>query len=303
MSEKFELANLETLDAVEVFTSGAIDSIIADIKAEVARHEPDLSTDKGRKAIASLAANVAKAKVRLDGAGKDLVHDWKEQAKAVDTVRKALRDELDEIKVQARKPLTEWEEEQQRIKDQERIDAENELARLKLQAEILQAEIEAHAEDAIRTQAIEQEKVAEEQRKQQEELDRQKAEIDAQKQKLIDDEKDRLQAEVDRIAEEKRIKEQEEHNRIVAEKRKKEEEERIEKAKQDAIADEKKRQEEADALELAEKLKREENKRIRTRTHNQIAEALFSNGIQSDYAKQVVDLIADGKIPKVSITY
>ncbi len=42
-----------------------------------ARSSPDIDTRKGRKAIASLAAKVARSKTYLDGLGKDLVAGWK----------------------------------------------------------------------------------------------------------------------------------------------------------------------------------------------------------------------------------
>jgi len=67
------------------------------------------SKDKGRKAIASLAAKVAKLKVKLDDMGKELVGDWKAKSKIVDGSRKKMRDELDALKAEARKPLTDWE--------------------------------------------------------------------------------------------------------------------------------------------------------------------------------------------------
>ena len=42
--------------------------------------------------------------------GKDLTSEWKAKAKVVDNVRKSMRDQLDIIKIEARKPLTEWED-------------------------------------------------------------------------------------------------------------------------------------------------------------------------------------------------
>jgi hypothetical protein len=97
-------------NALEVFKPGALDPILSAIEAEVKRHTPDLSTAKGRKEIASLAAKVAKSKVYLDNLGKDLVSEWKKKSATVDAERKRMRDNLDALKVEARQPLTEWEE-------------------------------------------------------------------------------------------------------------------------------------------------------------------------------------------------
>jgi hypothetical protein len=53
---------------------------------------------------------VSSTKVWLDNCGKDLVSDWKAKAKAVDVNRKIMRDQLDELRQMARKPLSDWEE-------------------------------------------------------------------------------------------------------------------------------------------------------------------------------------------------
>ena len=71
--------------------------------------EPDISTAAGRKAIGSLAYNVARAKTTIDAVGKDAVSLAKAKIKKVDNVRKLARDTLDTWKDEARKPLTDWE--------------------------------------------------------------------------------------------------------------------------------------------------------------------------------------------------
>jgi len=112
-----ELMPLEDLNPVTVFSEGGLDELLAKIDKEARSHVPDLETDKGRKAIASIAAKVSKSKTYLDGLGKDLVSEWKNQAKVVDNKRKIMRDTLDELKIDVRKPLTEWENE-----EKERVD-------------------------------------------------------------------------------------------------------------------------------------------------------------------------------------
>jgi len=98
-------------DIVAMFKDGGaqIDPILARIEAEVRSHAPDLTTDRGRKAIASLAYKVSQSKTALDNAGKKLTEDQKQAIAAVDAARKKIRDRLDALRDEARKPLTDWE--------------------------------------------------------------------------------------------------------------------------------------------------------------------------------------------------
>src|ERR1035441_8205412 len=56
--------------AAELFVPNGLDKIIALIRKEVEQFQPDISTEKGRKAIASLARKVASSKARLEDYGK-----------------------------------------------------------------------------------------------------------------------------------------------------------------------------------------------------------------------------------------
>lgn len=99
------------LTAITVYQGKPVTEIISYVeksaKEEVAQY--DIKTANGRKAIASVAYKVAKSKTFLDDLGKDMVEDWKTAAKKVDADRKLIRDSLDAIKDDVRKPLTEWE--------------------------------------------------------------------------------------------------------------------------------------------------------------------------------------------------
>lgn len=94
----------------EIFTNKGIDPVLDDIKKKVAEFNPDISSEKGRGEIKSFAYKISRSKTALDALGKDLVAGWKEKTKLVDDERKRMRDELDMLKDQIRKPLTEWEE-------------------------------------------------------------------------------------------------------------------------------------------------------------------------------------------------
>lgn len=95
---------------------------LAEIEAEIDRHVPDLTTDKGRKEIGRLARRYASTKTAIDEAGKALNAKAREQIDAVDVVRRELRAELDKMRDRAREPLTKWEEaEAARLAEVERI--------------------------------------------------------------------------------------------------------------------------------------------------------------------------------------
>lgn len=79
------------------------------MKQETDSHVPDLSTDKGRKEIASLAYKVSRTKTAIDDAGKKLNEDARAKINQVDASRKQIRERLDALRDEARKPLTEWE--------------------------------------------------------------------------------------------------------------------------------------------------------------------------------------------------
>ena len=111
MSESQELIVIPTETAMAVFSADdGLQPYLAKIRAELDAFTPDVSTKKGRDAIASIAHKVARSKTYLDGVGKDLVAELKELPKKIDASRKHARDTLDAWKDEVRRPLTEWEE-------------------------------------------------------------------------------------------------------------------------------------------------------------------------------------------------
>jgi hypothetical protein len=111
-----DLVIVEKINPVEVFTPEGIKPLLAKITSEVKSFALDVNTPSGRKDITSLAYKVAQSKTYLDGVGKDLVAEWKAKVAAVDTIRKQIRDHMDELKDEIRAPLEEWE-----IKEHARI--------------------------------------------------------------------------------------------------------------------------------------------------------------------------------------
>jgi hypothetical protein len=97
--------------AAEFFKPSGSDAILATLEAEVRKQaaELDISTDAGRKAIASLAYKVAKTKTGLDSARKDLVADKKAEVKAIDEEGARILERIEALQAEVRQPLTDWE--------------------------------------------------------------------------------------------------------------------------------------------------------------------------------------------------
>ena len=89
-----------------------LQSVIDQITSQAIEQAQDLdaATAAGRKKLASIAYSVAQAKTAIDGTGKELVADAKAKIKIVDNNRKAVRDQLDNLRDQIRLPVTEFEE-------------------------------------------------------------------------------------------------------------------------------------------------------------------------------------------------
>lgn len=135
MSETTDIVLLPPKEtALQVYSAPqGLDPYLQKIKAELDAFVPDVSTKKGRDAIASIAYKVAKGKTALDNIGKDLVAELKDVPKKIDAERKRMRDLLDVWKDEVRKPLTDWEEAE-----------EARQARHKTGIELIQQAAEAH---------------------------------------------------------------------------------------------------------------------------------------------------------------
>ncbi|MGM8028562.1 hypothetical protein [Yersinia enterocolitica] len=86
---------------------------------------PDVTTAKGRARIASLAASASRSKTAIEKPGREYLRHLKEQPKIIEAELRRFVIECDEIRDETRRPLTEWEAEQERLKQEaERIAAE-----------------------------------------------------------------------------------------------------------------------------------------------------------------------------------
>lgn len=106
------LATIEKITAIEFFKPGASKSIIDSLKQEARDTAAtfDVSTPAGEAGLRSLAAQIGKAKQRIDKARIDLVADEKKHLKVIDTEGGVVWDELEALQKEVRQPLTDKEE-------------------------------------------------------------------------------------------------------------------------------------------------------------------------------------------------
>jgi hypothetical protein len=104
-----ELLIQEKVNKIETFQAGGTDEILKAIETEALSFVPDITTAKGRADIASVANNVAKSKMVIENAGKELVKVMKDKCKIIDAERKKSKDFCDDLKIRVRKPLTDYE--------------------------------------------------------------------------------------------------------------------------------------------------------------------------------------------------
>lgn len=323
MSEIMDLVVIEKKNAMAVFTNNdQLDPIIEAIEKEARSLVPDVTTKKGRDAIASMAHKVARSKTYIDNAGKDLVAELKALPKQIDESRRVVRERLDALKDEVRRPLTEWEAEQERIKAEEamtalhvealamnedfdrqlaaRIESDHEMALLMNDAfdreqadKAAEAERQriAHEEEIKRLAAAAAAREVEQRaQREREEAAHREAVLKAQAE----------QAERDRIAAEQKA-EAEKQAAIEAERRKAQEEaDRIrreaELREQARLAEEKRK---AD-----EQARREADVKHRKAVGAEVVKALMANtSLTRDQAIEVLAAVKDGRIPHTGISY
>ncbi|HHT5687683.1 TPA: hypothetical protein ACTZGC_001765 [Raoultella ornithinolytica] len=334
MSEIMDLVVIDKKNAMAVFTNNdQLDPLIEAIEKEARSLVPDVTTKKGRDAIASMAHKVARSKTYIDNAGKDLVAELKALPKQIDESRRVVRERLDALKDEVRRPLTEWEAEQDRIKAEEAMNALHAEA-LAMNEEFdrqLAARIESDHEmallmnDAFDREQAEKKAEAERQRIAREEEIKRQAEEKAKREAA-----EKAQREIDAAAAREReailAKERAERERIEAQKQAERDriaaEQKAEADKQAAIeAERRKAQEEADRIRreaeqreqarLAEEkrkaddqARREADVKHRKAVGAEVVKALVANtSLTRDQAIEVLTTVKDGRIPHTGISY
>ncbi|MEG8223514.1 hypothetical protein OSJ57_23355, partial [Sphingomonas sp. HH69] len=114
--------------AVVLFDQQKFDAFFAKLKADVEATPIDLATKKGRDAIASVAAKVRSEKASIDKDRLRLTAEWRNMTAQVNGAWNGIKEQMDALAIEARKPLTEWEQAEKDRND--RADAIiNQLAR------------------------------------------------------------------------------------------------------------------------------------------------------------------------------
>ena len=108
--------------AVVLFDQDKFDAFYAKLKADVEAVPVDLSTKKGRDAIASVAAKVRSEKASIDKDRLRLTKEWRDMTAQVNGAWNEIKERLDTLAIAARAPLTAWEEmERERIEECDKI--------------------------------------------------------------------------------------------------------------------------------------------------------------------------------------
>ena len=72
-----EIALVDLPKPVDLFRPGGADDILKEIKQRVNSVVYDISTEKGRDEIRSMARKIASSKTAIDNMGKELKSEWK----------------------------------------------------------------------------------------------------------------------------------------------------------------------------------------------------------------------------------
>ncbi|HEI6782557.1 hypothetical protein [Yersinia enterocolitica] len=263
-----------------LYVTNGLDKYLSQIRQAV-NEVPDVTTAKGRARIASLAASASRSKTAIEKPGREYLRHLKEQPKIIEAELRRFVIECDEIRDETRRPLTEWEAEQERLK----LEAE-----AKKKAEELAAEIEVAHEMALlmndafdRAQA---DKKAEDERLQKEHDDRIAAEAVAKVKRDADLAAE--QAERDRVA-----------LAVKAEQDKKDAIDKAERDKQEAIsAEQRKAQEEADRIKREVQQKED----ARLAEEKRIADEAAARAANEAHRKTVGTAVVNGLIEHAGLT-
>ncbi len=330
-----ELVYVEPSNALAIFTTpNAIDPLLERVRKEIDGFSADVTTDKGRKAIASMAYKVARAKTHLEDAGKALADQQKEIPKKIDACRKRIRDTLDAWKDEVRAPLTAWENAEKARVDghKQNIAALSALWQVEgldaaaIKRRLAQAEgfpIDDACEEFTADYAAEKDAVVASLRKslaarekyeaEQAELARLRAAEEARKVKEREEqiareaaETAKRAAEAEAAAKAKAAEDAARREREAAEKRELELKLQAEQAERRAAEAEAKAKRDAELKlksEAEAAAKRQADAKHRRAVINEIIDAFVDGGLSQDAAQAATTLLVERKIPRASVLF
>lgn len=370
-------AMVEKKDLSVLFTAeNGLDCVLEVIHNQCEAFRYDLSTKKGQKEIATMAAKVRSSKTYLEKLGKTLTKPMKEKCKVIDTTISCMKKNLDSLAISVRKPLTDYENKQkeliqknerkiEEIKSYKLLNSENTVSELSKALEELEsvkedffmdeykemamlvisqtkdivvfakARRQKHDTDQAELRRLKEETAKREEQDRIEKIKKdaaEKAKLEAEqefeKKRLAEEcrvkkEREDAAAKVEeekRLLQEKALREKQEveaeKTRILQEKKDLEEKER--KLKEELVAVEKKRVEDIEKARLEaeqkildnqEKQRKENEARFANKKHvetinNNATMALKVNlSISESEARDIVEAIANNKIPNIKIIY
>lgn len=311
MQESTELLVIEKLELVPFFTKGdGINSVLEQIAKEARSIVNDVSTQKGRDAVKANVTKVTKSKTYLETQGKAIAAEYKEIPKKIDANRKEVWDYLDNLQKEVRKPLTDWEDEQIRIKAEEEarlaaienqrvIDSDYEMALLLMESDIKQRKEQAEEDERIL--------IAREQQMKDEAAEKAKADAElAAKAEIEKAERERLaaverekQAEIAKqLAEQQLIQQKADAEKAAIDAENKRLED-IEAAKQAEI----KRQADVEASRLEVIAQAAANTAHVAAVNRAIKEVYIAAGFPEELAIKAVKLLVNNKLPQTTFNY
>lgn len=304
MSEVTDLTVIEIKpeQAPVLYVAGGLDAYLEQIRQAV-NEVPDLSTKKGRDRVASLAAQVSRSKTAIEKPGREYLKRLKEAVRPAEAEIKRFVDACDELRDATRRPLTEWEAEQERIKAEEAMNALHAEALVMNESIDLQRAIQFEADHEMALLMNKDfDRDREEQRRQAEQAQREHEErikSEAAEQARRDAEA-KHKAEIEAAA----------RRAELAERQRVEAEQRASREKEEAVAAERRRQEEAEAARLAEEQRKAEeearraaDKEHRRTVNRRVYADLIAQGIPEEFAQKAVLAIAGGKVQHAHIKY
>ncbi|MGR2662427.1 hypothetical protein ACUXVY_12620 [Chromobacterium haemolyticum] len=311
---------IDAKQAPTIYTGKGLDVYFEHIKAMV-NEVPDLSTKKGRDRIASLAYKVSQSKTAVEKPGRDYLKLVKELPKKIEEELRDFVTQCDALRDSVRKPLTDWEAEQERIAAEQKaaeeaaalarqIEADHEIGLLmnrehdRLAEEKRQAELRAQQEREaeIARQAEERARREAEEKAEAERQEAMRRELEA---KLAAE-----RAEQEREAAEQRAKDAE--ARAVREKAEAEDrakqaaieaEAKAKRAAEEAAAAERRRQEQEVEAKAAEERRRAADTAHRAMVNREALDDLMATGLNEEQAKAVVCAIVKKQVRHVAIQY
>lgn len=298
----------------KIYLGDGLSEKINAIKADAKNFVADVSTAAGRKVCKSKAYEIAKHKGVIDRAGKDLGEQYRKDLKKIQNVRNAAVEELNQVQFDVRKPLTDWEMEEdrkERLKKEavelelmmEEAIAENELFDRQKKIERKEAELREQEEARLAKERAEH---AEKEQKEREvriaQEARERAEREAQE--AIEFEKRaKIEAELKAKQDAERA---EREKREAAETAEREKLEAIEQAKREEIERQERERlakEEEDRKQREAEEKKAANVAHKRKINKAALDCFVKNGISEKQGKELITMIAKREIKHITINY